>query len=214
MTDEDWKKYLLELPPGEKQRGIEEYMNDSNKNVNKIDILSGILGVEKTNKSVNSFDFGKWLNESDKKPDINPIKEPKSDIRKVSDVENKNREISLYGDKLSPKFHERIIDEIDNRLGIKTDKKLVEYGQNVIDKMNRRNINLRDAIFHNNVDLNLERIKKPKNNIERVVDKGKNIYDNLPVKPKNFKVSKDGFNAEIKGNIPSFRKPPPNDNKR
>jgi hypothetical protein len=27
MTDEEWKKYLLELPPEEKQRGIEEYMN-------------------------------------------------------------------------------------------------------------------------------------------------------------------------------------------
>ncbi|MDR0303279.1 MAG: hypothetical protein LBH98_00680 [Chitinispirillales bacterium] len=80
--------------------------------------------------------------------------------------------------------------------------------------MNRRNINLRDAIFHNNVDLNLERIKKPKSEIERVVDKWKNKYDKLYIKPTDFSVSKDGFNAEIKGNIPSFRKLPSNDDKR
>ncbi|MDR0303604.1 MAG: hypothetical protein LBH98_02380 [Chitinispirillales bacterium] len=52
-------------------------------------------------------------------------------------------------------------DEADNNLGIKTDKNLVEYGQYVINKMNKEKINLWNATLDNNKP-NINSTPKPK----------------------------------------------------
>jgi hypothetical protein len=132
---------------------------------------------------------------------------------KVSDIENQNRQISLYPE-LPPEIVRMAIDEADNNLGIKTDKKLVEYPQDAVYKMNRRNVNLWNAILDDKVDLNLSPIPKPKSELQEALEKIMNKYEKSPVKPKDFNVSKDGFNIKVKGNIPSLKKSPPDDDKR
>ncbi|MDR0303921.1 MAG: hypothetical protein LBH98_04000 [Chitinispirillales bacterium] len=217
MTNEEWDKYLKGLPKEELQNGMEEY---SKWLKTHMDVYGNII------YDVNDG-FSDWLDSLGDtkldKPNVDPMRSHKNEIRKTSDIENKNREISLHGDKLPPDIQKQVIDEIDNHLGIKTDKKLVEYGQETVDSMNKKNINLQDInTTSQKVDLGSTK-KQQKTGLEKLiydVGLGKAIdgYNQLQVRPSGIDISKDedGFKikAEIKGNIPSLRKSAPDKEER